>query len=444
MSEFGEGVERRDNVPPGNKVRIKVRMSLFFDGTLNNRRNSRLREQQPQVYRRTSGGDDSYENDLSNVARLEEQVDNSAAGYDHYIRVYTEGIGTTDLGRDSSIGYGLGVGPTGIESKVSKGIYTALDVLGKLPYKPVDTIIDLITIDTCGFSRGAAAARNCVYRALNDEYGQEGYLTSASVKSLLEGEGWTVGTVEVLAVGLFDTVSSHGVVYWNDVFELHLDAVRQAAAVYQLAAAEEYRENFSLTDITSAGSKGRQVYLPGAHSDIGGGYLDHASEDQTLVRGSRAADVRQFLLDRGWYHNGPGGNELEYDVQVHDDVYSGSVTVDERLTGRRASIARAYTFIPLGLMADFLKEHGVPVKAKLYAFYGPGAVPGRGRIEGDAKAGSPVRPDYWERIDPVLAQLRHDYLHVSFQAKLGLNVRTENVGSLLKPHYRPVRKVYHG
>ena len=45
-----------------------------------------------------------------------------------------------------------------------------------------------------------------------------------------------------------------------------------------LVAAEEHRKNVSLTDIASAGSKGRELFLPGVHSDIGGDYRDEASE----------------------------------------------------------------------------------------------------------------------------------------------------------------------
>ena len=452
MAEIGEGVDHQDRPAPGRKKPVRIRVTLFFDGTLNSRLNTRARlaaargdPKASKTVKQYGGAGTSYDNDLSNVARLEEQVLGEAPGYDDYIYVYTEGIGTTDYKGDSVFGYALGTGATGVPAKVAKGIYAAIDLISALPYDPARTIIQQLTVDTCGFSRGAAAARNCVYRVLNDEYGSEGEVVSASLKETLEGGGWTVGRVDVRAVGLFDTVASYGVVYWNDVFELRLDAVRDAAAVYQLAAAEEYRDNFPLTDITSAGAKGRQVYLPGAHSDIGGGYVDHDSEHQTLVSDYRAKDLQQFLLQRGWYRNGPAGNELKYDLTYEDDRYTDSVTVDQRLVGQRASIRYTYSFIPLHLMADFLRSQALRFDdTALNQRYDPGDVPGRARVEQDAKSGRPVRAAYWEATDPVLAELRHGYLHVSFHDSTGMTVRTENVGSFLNAQYRPVRKVYHG
>ena len=452
MAELGEGVDHQDRPAPGRKQPVRIRVTLFFDGTLNSRLNTQARlaaakgdAKLSKTVKQYGGAGTSYDNDLSNVARLEEQVRNTAPGYDQYIHVYTEGIGTSDHEGDSLFGYALGTGATGVPAKVARGIYKAVQLINGLPYRPSDTIITQLTVDTCGFSRGAAAARNCVHCVLNNEYGPEGEVVSENLKEMLEGGGWTVGRVDVRAVGLFDTVASYGVVYWNDVFELRLDAIREAAAVYQLAAAEEYRDNFPLTDITSAGSKGRQVYLPGAHSDIGGGYVDHDSEHQTLVSDYRAKDVQQFLLQRGWYRNGPGDVELKYDVQYHDDRYTDSVTVDQRLVGRRASIRYTYSFIPLHLMADFLRSQELRFNdEKLNQLYDPGDVPGRARLEQDARSGRPVRAAYWEAADPVLAELRHGYLHVSFHDSTGFTVRTENVGSLFSAQYRPVRKVYHG
>lgn len=451
MAELGEGVDRRDRPAPGRKRPVRIRITMCFDGTLNNRENTNARVQRATAqaraaYRAHGGGETSYENDKSNVARLEEQLGDTATECDLYLHVYVEGIGTTNFGGDSQMGYALGVGGTGVEAKVSKGIAAAVEAISsRRDISSDDTMITRLTVDTCGFSRGAAAARNCVYRVLHNEYGPEGVVLSTNLKETLEGDGWTVGQVLVHAVGLFDTVSSHGVAYWNDVFELRLDAIREAAAVYHLAAAEEYRNNFSLTDIRSAGGKGRQVYLPGAHSDVGGSYVDRAGEDRVLSRDSAAHDVGQFLLQRGWYHNGPRGKELEYDVQEYSDPNTGIMSVTQTLKGHRASIRQAYSFIPLHLMADFFRSQGLRFDdSNLNTSYDPKDVPGRARIEQDAKAGRATSPTHWEGIDPVLAQLRHDYLHISFKASIGLTVRTENVGSFFNPRYQPVRKVYHG
>ncbi len=60
---------------------------------------------------------------------------------------------------------------------------------------------------------------------------------------------------------------------------LKLNAIQHAKDVVHLTAADEHRKKFSLTDIRSAGGKGREICLPGVHADIGGSYRDGPGED---------------------------------------------------------------------------------------------------------------------------------------------------------------------
>lgn len=64
--------------------------------------------------------DSSYDNDLSNVARLWEcyAVDK---------RLYLEGIGTEDRKKDDDLGYAMGTGKTGVRAKVEKACEQARD-----------------------------------------------------------------------------------------------------------------------------------------------------------------------------------------------------------------------------------------------------------------------------------------------------------------------------
>ena len=82
-------------------------------------------------------------------------------------------------------------------------------------------------------------------------------------------------------MGLFDTVSSYHkglntspTNHFNtkNVAELALNIPKYVDMVVHLVAADEYRANFSVTNIQSAGSLGYEIILPGSHSDIGGGY----------------------------------------------------------------------------------------------------------------------------------------------------------------------------
>jgi hypothetical protein len=76
--------------------------------------------------------------------------------------------------------------------------------------------------------------------------------------------------------------------FQNDVPELHLtfDSDPRVMKVVQLAAADEYRLNFSLTTIGSALrlNKGFELTLPSAHSDIGGGYAPKMAHYTRWIR----------------------------------------------------------------------------------------------------------------------------------------------------------------
>ncbi|MFT4093786.1 MAG: DUF2235 domain-containing protein [Niabella sp.] len=173
---------------------LQVVSGLFFDGTLNNLRNTEIRkkvegkgieeyqgqhatEAEKRIFRKyamertyrnlwlkkTRVTDDSYGNDFSNVARTYRCAD--AGSY----AVYIEGIGTTNEKGDSTTGYAWGTGETGIIGKVKAGCAKLAQKIKKDydtkrrgdPEHTVETVS--IILDVFGFSRGAAAARNFVY-----------------------------------------------------------------------------------------------------------------------------------------------------------------------------------------------------------------------------------------------------------------------------------------
>lgn len=104
------------------------------------------------------GVDNSYSNDLTNVARMYKCSQREEYG------VYVEGIGTLDGRRDVDDGFQYGSGQTGVRGKVRKGCEMVADRIADLKKKQSpEKILSKITIDTFGFSRGAAAARNFSY-----------------------------------------------------------------------------------------------------------------------------------------------------------------------------------------------------------------------------------------------------------------------------------------
>src|SRR5690625_4069227 len=366
MPQLGEAVF----VPPPKssneegddpKKSVTIRCALFFDGTLNNRVNVNARKTNSEAYQatkslwhRTTGwgsgkGDGSYENDESNIAKMEPHIED-ADGFDLTLKVYTEGAGTFDEQSDSTRGAATGTGAAGVESKVRKGILDAVSQI-RQARNPDQFIIKQLTFDVFGFSRGAAGARYCIHCLLMDE--------SQPIQRRLEALGFEVEQVSVKFVGLYDTVSSHGLSFTNDTATLNLDAIRHAEKVIQLAAADEHRKNFSLTNISSAGAKGEQYFLPGAHSDVGGGYVDGAPEKQTILVGLRHAAIaerRKWIAD-GWYK--------ENEISDVSSVMGPSRPTQEMLTVHRKSVSNAYSLIPLKIMTRFSQENGISINPDL-------------------------------------------------------------------------------
>jgi hypothetical protein len=253
---------------------VTLELGIFFDGTGNNRSNA------------NQGGEGSYGNDLSNVAKLHPRyygrnrdVRNSCGGYaTRYGSLYVEGIGTTGGEDDSTLfGQGAGVGPTGVENRVFEAAVQVGTIINRLSpgVEPREIVMDVF-----GFSRGAAAARHFV-NAFNRgqlTYRRDFWLDRHAF--LPEGRN-----VRFRFVGVFDTVAS--IQYrggQNNHGDLNLNLSNGSAdTIFHLTAEHEIRENFPLTDTRGAGSS---RVLPGVHSDIGGGYA--GTGDDVIVEMPRS------------------------------------------------------------------------------------------------------------------------------------------------------------
>ena len=270
-----------DNTSHPAKVE-SAEVNVFFDGTLNNYFNVTAEEKRK--------GEGSYENALSNVSEMWSSLKTERT----VMAVYVEGIGTTQGQPDSSRGYALGMGETGVQDRVhgafAQVVEKVKDVRGP---KKLPAILD---INVFGFSRGAAAARYFVH------------LVNTEPQRFHLQPGWDKVMTRIHFVGLFDTVASYGVNHSNDVSELHLNfGPRYAHKVFQLVAGDEYRANFPVTTIASALNHhvstpegghpmGYELRIPGAHSDVGGGY--HPVE---LEKRQVSFDLQDFVYAQGWY-----------------------------------------------------------------------------------------------------------------------------------------------
>ncbi|WP_027329727.1 phospholipase effector Tle1 domain-containing protein [Marinimicrobium agarilyticum] len=426
MTEIGEGAfappppDKPEMESEEGQQELKVRLLLFFDGTLNNRTNVEQREKSTDIYEEHAGNG-SYENDRSNIAILEANFEKQAPGYDATVSIYTEGPGTEDREADSRYGYALGKGATGIKNKVERGIRTAvLDLQDNLSNRSGNYVVKTIDVDYFGFSRGAAGARYCIY-ALNDQDGNP-------LKEQLESWKIPTETITNNFVGLFDTVSSYGLSFSNDVGTLKLDAISQAKKVVQLEASEEYRKNFSLTTIESAGAKGKRICLPGAHSDVGGGYLPGPEEQVVFVGMQRDRNQDyQWLIEQGWYQqeqmtlNYPR-NPVGYNIRVYRD-----------------NVGNQFSRIPLNIMVHYMEKESLCFRARMNdALILPASDEElqaiKIRIMGLLESPEITSPSTWQKNDPLLNVVRNKYLHMSARESFGMGARRRD-GIRVRQYY---------
>lgn len=392
----------RQSTPP--QATVSYVISVYFDGTKNNRENTRQRVNQTSLYNALDFVNFdmdmiSFENDLSNVAKLEEKATTSPP---YEVSIYVEGIGTINLAADDMIGSAFGTGVRGISAKVAKGLR---EVHRHVVRTHASRRVEKVTLNAFGFSRGAAAARNFIDQAYVNH--------STRLQTTLERAGVQLDAIEINFIGLFDTVASHGGTdFSDDTVDLHLRAIRYANKVVQLAAAEEYRAKFPLTGIESAGSNGIEIFLPGVHSDIGGGYRDNTNEEdmQLLdIDGTNSSETslrlnadKLWLTRRGWYTDG----EIELSVRF------GELKVTRR------NISNKYSRIPLKIMGDFAEANGVTFNAVALSRVcnvPPNLTHIRNLLESHAAvpAGRQSLPQDWWGNEQHLKDLRHQHLHFS-------------------------------
>lgn len=440
-----------------DKKHIKIRCCVFFDGTLNNVDNinqrlictpiDKLEEDEKKIaedlknkasenekklakklYKKygAKGPDEenSYEGGYTNIVKMKNKI-KDYEDFDFTVKLYIEGAGSLNLKKDQMLGYAFAICKSGVYKKVKKGINKLVDKIIKSVKS--DVVIDDITVDVFGFSRGAAEARNFIYEILIGD-------KRKPVAEQLEQKGYEISNVNVNFVGLYDTVSTYGLLVAfgaaDNVKELHLDSVRMAKKVVQLASADEHREYFSLTNINSA-STGTEIFLPGVHSDIGGGYLDNKDENieiNWVFDEYYANEDCKKLIEEGWYTK----NQFTYDYETSVD---GDEVEEVRVFAKREKLRNAYSLIPLNIMAGHAKENGVMLKSQ---FEIDDKVPSSlhaVKAEIDkyiAKVGRKsskfddwsLSSNNWNNVKHWVKDLRREYCHFSAKIKIGHTPRT--------------------
>ncbi|MGE8405571.1 MAG: T6SS phospholipase effector Tle1-like catalytic domain-containing protein [Pseudomonas sp.] len=262
---------------------ITLHLGLFFDGTGLNLYN------QQQGASGLSNATGSYATGQSNVARLYALYPHQAscalaADARHAaLALYIEGIGTRCGEADSMLAQATGRHDSGVLATLERvPAQVAALLAGFLQHNPSRTI-QTIEIDLFGFSRGAAAARHFA----NDfDQGPQSRLAKAC-------PGYPL---RINFIGLFDTVAAIWAPHKGNfsVANQDFDGLQQglregiARQVVQLVAADEWRQNFPLV------ASDNDILLPGAHTDIGGGYLPEELECLLLERPFSSLEPRNL------------------------------------------------------------------------------------------------------------------------------------------------------
>lgn len=254
---------------------ITLRIGVFFDGTGNNHGNSVV------PGGAVDAGLGSYGNAPSNVALLHglyrEGSDEPARVY---FKCYVEGIGTWAGQGDSVFAQATGRGSSGVLARVAQAVQMIAGQMGAWLVGHPQAQVAALEFDLFGFSRGAAAARH-----LANDLGKGGDSLLARTGVLGEGFDWRAGLV-INFIGLFDTVAAiveplkGNFSPANDRYAgLQLGLAEGVARqVVQLVAADEQRHNFPLV------RSDNDIVVPGAHSDVGGGYLECMTEQVLLSK----------------------------------------------------------------------------------------------------------------------------------------------------------------
>lgn len=399
-----------------------LRIGVFFDGTANN--TFKHLEGQEMIEAFLSQCDDPVEREAlrqqcqAGALPLKDNsekndVTNIGKAHDLYVRTsrdaltakaYISGIGTAAGEGDTSQGLGFDNGATSSLAKVELACRSSIvqeiktqlgDVL------PGIGCIHKIEFDVFGFSRGASAARQFVNQIDQraDHLLVEAIANEPSI-TLKAGFDWASrDDVRIQFVGLFDTVVTSQL----EKRQVTL-APDCAERVVHLIANDEWRMNFALTLIRDDAASNKippnftELTLPGAHSDIGGGYYSRwslrnpnsapALTEQKAIKlfqsmeptGTRPAqssayqqamDYAQTKLSQGW---GNGVSVLSTPVS---DPIRGKVSLRVHTLNRpefgwekplevtvtvllNRVVEGEYSRIPLHIMVEAAREAGVP------------------------------------------------------------------------------------
>ncbi|BAU18564.1 conserved hypothetical protein with DUF2235 domain [Prevotella intermedia] len=466
---------------------IDITIGVFFDGTGNNKYNIEYNKSakyadKKGVYnektRKKEDGYDSYNQGFTNVVNLWNMY--KADG-----KIYIEGPGTappkeknqanssdkwTSSGKKDSAFWGsaLGTGDYGVNEKVKRADKLIIEIIRTILDNCGSVLVRSITFDVFGFSRGATANRYFVRKVLfNPDFNINSFLQKVlKVENISE-------KISIRFMGLFDTVSSHGLdqIIHDKSKHPNLMIPYKVKTVVHLVAANEYRRFFPLTTVSSAHGLDKscmEYVLPGAHSDIGGGYNDieveflYMKEDyppkEFLEKGNRNRKFRGYmsletLRDKEWISKEDFSKALrKYQERTYRNI--DSRTKKRKGVAPYRGIYNTYARIPLQIMYQVAESKGIAFKKGTIWSYGiiaiPNCYPNLIKVAKYLKGEFFARRDiytirlgntkdkngkiipmgfHFERgkdVDKLLKSIRREFLHLSAYNQTGFGATSNN------------------
>lgn len=271
----------------------ELTIGLFFDGTGNNATNLQLMT--PATESGSTCADAwgakgevsrcSYDNDYSLISRLyadyhqttRQDIRESGTGNLQF-GLYVGGVGTSTGQQDRVMDLISGEGGTGISAKSHEASLRIQQMIDGLAQAIPALAEAKLRLDIFGFSRGAASARHF---ANGVHAGRLTFFCDGPVSGSGSRRPLPCG---IRFIGLFDTVVANNTIPLLTAGEGDIQLAMPAGIsgnVFHITAMHECRENFPLTAV---GGPWKEFSLPGAHADIGGGYLKWEFERHYLTR----------------------------------------------------------------------------------------------------------------------------------------------------------------
>ncbi len=175
-----------------------------------------------------------------------------------------------------------------------------------------------------------------------------------------------INAISFRFVGIYDTVAHYGICQANDNQDLNLDFEEsKLGRLVHLIAEDEYRKNFAMTRIKEdsadnflGNEKMKEIALPGAHADVGGGYMDK-EDSPRYIADSDEERLKEWNKKYAWLSNEESINVIKAEdiKEIKRNKTAGFYRVNhwiekDNLYMYRPNISNKYEHVCMKLMHD--------------------------------------------------------------------------------------------